>query len=919
MTYLFTLASNISNQVMPNRLPNKSQATTQNYTFDIRNVIDYGLVISNATVSQTADWAGSDPLVFDNQVISGTQISWDVSGGSDGTNFEMSVVANLSNGNPFGFSFGLSCGSASPSSTRVSLTGDVNGAGDGSIVTSLSDTGVIPGTWNTVVVDLTGRVVAGSNYHLNSNDVVTALGFTPVSNTVVGPTGPAGANGIQGIQGIQGPTGPAGANGIQGIQGPAGANGIQGPQGIQGNSVTGPQGPQGNSITGPMGATGSQGIQGIQGPVGATGAIGANGVQGIQGIQGPAGANGIQGPQGIQGNSVTGAQGIQGPQGIQGNQGVAGVAGSNGSNATNYLYSVQGRQGNVVLNSSDITTSLGYIPINNAVIGIANGIASLDGTGKVPSAQLPTIVTGALVYQSTWNATTNTPALTSGSGTKGYYYKVATSGTTTLDGISTWNVGDSVVFDGTTWDKIDGLSNEVISVAGRSGVVTLAVADISGAAPLASPVLTGSPTAPTVSVFNNSNAIATTAWVANVINTNPYGLLTVGQMSEGNIIGWLGYTPACGDGSQTDTNLSTNNLSVTGPGSANINVPTSFGGIIPQINYITIANTDNSTNIVTSVWVRNQGYLTAVTYPVTTVAGRTGAITLSVADISGAASNSSVTAAIAAIVFPNSVTNATYANTSGTATYAVSAGSATIAAVAASYPVVSVAGRTGAVVLSVSDIANAASNAALAAVVASIPVVSYPVTSVAGKTGAVVLSVSDIANAASNSSVTAAIAGIVFPNSVTNSSYANTAGSALVATVANTAVTQPTTDNTTNVATTAYVKNQGYSLLPSVGTLTANSANTAISFGSYTEIVITCNASSTYSISNGTVDRQKLLLAFVQNATGNQTVTLGNGFAFGTTITSFVASPTALKTDYIGVEYAALTSKWNILAVAQGY
>lgn len=53
----------------------------------------------------------------------------------------------------------------------------------------------------------------------------------------------------------------------------------------------------------------------------------------------------------------------------------------------------------------------------------------------------------------------------------------------------------------------------VTSVAGKTGVVTLAVADVSGAAPLASPALTGSPTAPTAVVNTNSTQLATTAFV----------------------------------------------------------------------------------------------------------------------------------------------------------------------------------------------------------------------------------------------------------------------------------------------------------------------------------------------------------------------------------------------------------------------
>ena len=86
--------------------------------------------------------------------------------------------------------------------------------------------------------------------------------------------------------------------------------------------------------------------------------------------------------------------------------------------------------------------------------GAASGLATLDGTGKVPTAQLPSSVTGAMSYQGTWNASTNTPALVSGTGTKGFLYKVATAGTTALDGVSQWNVGDQVVFDGTTWESI---------------------------------------------------------------------------------------------------------------------------------------------------------------------------------------------------------------------------------------------------------------------------------------------------------------------------------------------------------------------------------------------------------------------------------------------------------------------------------
>jgi hypothetical protein len=63
---------------------------------------------------------------------------------------------------------------------------------------------------------------------------------------------------------------------------------------------------------------------------------------------------------------------------------------------------------------------------------------------------------GALNYKGTWNASTNTPTLTSGSGTKGDYYVISVSGSTALDGISNWGVGDWVAFNGAAWQRVEG-------------------------------------------------------------------------------------------------------------------------------------------------------------------------------------------------------------------------------------------------------------------------------------------------------------------------------------------------------------------------------------------------------------------------------------------------------------------------------
>lgn len=89
-------------------------------------------------------------------------------------------------------------------------------------------------------------------------------------------------------------------------------------------------------------------------------------------------------------------------------------------------------------------------------VGAANGVAPLDSSAKVPTANLPAAVLGALSYQTAWNATTNSPTIpAAASGNKGWYYVVATAGSTSVDGISEWAVGDWIVSNGSAWEKVD--------------------------------------------------------------------------------------------------------------------------------------------------------------------------------------------------------------------------------------------------------------------------------------------------------------------------------------------------------------------------------------------------------------------------------------------------------------------------------
>jgi hypothetical protein len=113
----------------------------------------------------------------------------------------------------------------------------------------------------------------------------------------------------------------------------------------------------------------------------------------------------------------------------------------------------------------------GIIDMNsNKITELAPGFNNLDA---VNYQQLQDAVDGVLVYQGTWNASTNTPTLASGVGTPGYYYIVSTAGSTNLDGITDWLPGDWAIFsDQATdvWQKID--HTNVLNGAGTGNKVT---------------------------------------------------------------------------------------------------------------------------------------------------------------------------------------------------------------------------------------------------------------------------------------------------------------------------------------------------------------------------------------------------------------------------------------------------------------
>ena len=125
------------------------------------------------------------------------------------------------------------------------------------------------------------------------------------------------------------------------------------------------------------------------------------------------------------------------------------------------------------------TTFLGDLncTINTATTAVTKANATNDTTVATTAfvQNLIGTIPAGLVFQGTWNASTNTPTLASGSGTTGHLYIVSTDGSTNLDGITDWKVGDWAVFveQGASdqWEKVD--NSSVLDGSGTGQTVAL--------------------------------------------------------------------------------------------------------------------------------------------------------------------------------------------------------------------------------------------------------------------------------------------------------------------------------------------------------------------------------------------------------------------------------------------------------------
>jgi hypothetical protein len=216
------------------------------------------------------------------------------------------------------------------------------------------------------------------------------------------------------------------------------------------------------------------GRDGINGQDGKNGKDGRDGKQGVQGIKGKDGRDGRDGVDGVNGVSVTSAH-IDFDGSL-----IIGLSSGVELNVGEVLAPSLAESIKVITNGGGTSQSV-IDTLASLQTQITNLIPSQTGnSGKYlttngTSTSWASIAGGGLSYQGTWNASTNTPTLASSTGTNGYYYIVSTAGSTNLNGITDWQIGDWLLFNGTVWQKID-QSDILQTITSTDGSVTVTTA-----------------------------------------------------------------------------------------------------------------------------------------------------------------------------------------------------------------------------------------------------------------------------------------------------------------------------------------------------------------------------------------------------------------------------------------------------------
>jgi hypothetical protein len=216
------------------------------------------------------------------------------------------------------------------------------------------------------------------------------------------------------------------------------------------------------------------------------------------------------------------------------------------------------------------------IPLTQKAIADAPFVATLGIDGKLDASQIPSSLTGAVVFKGVWDASTNTPTLSDSLPTgveTGWEYVVSVTGTRNIgDGSTLYTQGDFVIFDGVHWKVVRG-SNSFTSLTG-GGHIT--VNQSTGAMTLGSDATPVSTFSTIVSRDSSGN------FAANTITANLTGNVT------GNVSGNAGTVTngVYNTGNQSIDGTKTFTSTIQGSISGNAATATNMvGGVLGSVGY----------------------------------------------------------------------------------------------------------------------------------------------------------------------------------------------------------------------------------------------------------------------------------------------------------------------------------------------
>ena len=247
-----------------------------------------------------------------------------------------------------------------------------------------------------------------------------------------------------------------------------------------------------------------------------------------------------------------------------------------------------GMSANSITFTTDSTTqTTAGIPLTQK--GVATGVATLGVDGRLTVEQIPSSLTGAIVFQGGWNAFTNTPALSDGTGVTGYQYIVTVGGDRNLGaGNVVYVSGDTVTYGAGVWNRVTG-SSPISSVSGnlhmKVGPTTGAVVIGINATPNATAttvvsrdssgnfqanIITAALAGQATSALTAATVTAGTQTAITAVGTLT-SLAVTGNVTTGNVSGTKGtFTTIAGTllGIETDTYISALRANITAANTA---------------------------------------------------------------------------------------------------------------------------------------------------------------------------------------------------------------------------------------------------------------------------------------------------------------------------------------------------------------